>query len=740
MAEAGVWRMMTNMRKLMMWLLCLMLLAALPLALADGPGEELLSGVQPQSLVWMEGQFYLLTQEGAGQQVARLKPGQRLEPWLTIRPEDALNSLMAADGLLYGYQQESGRVARLEQTGVSWLPQELDTSAYRDARYLPAMAAPILQGGHVYKPLLINSPESEFNELALYDQELETGRSRVIQTEGALAFVPYKEGELLVLRFVKLEGERFNYQLAVLDVKGGGMKPLPMEMPEALPYGSAIGAIGYDAGTDRVFYAGARQLMASTGQKPFERVGLLPFENMNRDTALGFAVQGGYAVLEGDMLVFRKADQVVEAVELHIQGHGNTAALSQLRKEHPDILPVLVENEMSAEDAYKRIQGGDQQTDIYILRVDNAFRALIDKGYGMDLSSDPAIGQEAGRLAPVFQRALANPDGKLCAWPAQMNLMSTQLKRQRWQQLAQDQPLPRSWGQLIQAFERHAAGDQAGESFFAYPEPEQIVQQLLSSYILQYEQPGEALSFGRPSLKAVLEGLARGFSLQPPGQQVDDGSETGSSDYLVFLGGSSEVFGVPGRDNDGFETLPPFVFEEGEQPRWELSLRAAIINPHSQRKEAALAYLRCLMQKEADPTLYYASRPEASEPYPDPDFEFRLNRTKEQLGSFDQKLKQAEAGEDVGMDTHFLRQRVEEMKADLQDTDRLKWLIPVEAIAAFREKAPWLATGDRSLLLGDQAFAQVKALTKRYAEGSLSLDNLLGELDQWARLVYLEQR
>lgn len=734
------------MKKAIAFLFSLLLFISLGLvaqALMDS--DDLLASQQVKSLTLMADKFYGLVQEEAGQRILELSPEGQAEIFLQLGPEQALDSLATDGQTLYGFQQESGRLCRISKEGLAWQTQALDTTFFNDGRYMAGNCLPQLVQGQLVVPLTKLRSSSEFDEQDLALLDIKSGQARLLTPESAVAFAPYKEGQLLVLQAVPgKEADSFVWQLAALHLDSEKLEPLPFAMPEAFPYSKGLGALAYDTQHDRILYAQAKQVMASTTLAPFVRVGLLQFDYFSPGASTGFILKEGYAVAANGQLVSRKTDQVINIKELTIRGYMDSAIVQLLHKRRPDLLVDEIPQQMqTALQVYQRIQAGDESTDIFIVPVDSSLRALLDKGFAHSFQEQDDLVAEASRFYPALQQALFNKDGQLAAFPTQLHTLVSTANRQRWQDFFGSKPYPRTWNQLLEDNLEFAGKGPVDTAFFAYVDHEMMTKQLLQAYILRYETPGEALRFDQPLLKTALERLAQAHSLRQDVPEVNwDEGETGSDKYLIHYRGSAGNFEVPGRYFDGSDKLPPFVFEEGDQPQMAVQMQVALINPLSRNKEAALDLLRCLADRDAAPFLYYMLRPQANEPYPFPqqDYLEKVQRTKDQLAHFEEEVRQIEAGLKEAQDLIHLRNRIAWAKADLENLDSLKWMIPAEGIAAFRTLAPSMALTDRSLLLEDKAWQQLEGIIARYAQGALPLDGFLAELNNTAQLIYREQQ
>lgn len=725
------------MRKTLLLLLMTLCLFLLQPALADGDRDDLLQGRWARGMAVYEDKLYALVPDDAGQVILEVTPGTEPRPFLSLGADDDITDLLADEKMLYGFNRETGRVCTLTAQGAHWRPQAVDAAPFTRMPHSPN--APFLFEGTLYTPLTNITTAEAFPPLALAQSDLQSGETTLLKVPDAVSIVPYKPGQLLLMQVERKDNRSF-WKLAAFDVKTGALAPLPIKMPEAFEYGSNIGALAYDPQGDRIFYADARQVMASAALAPFERVGLLNFDHLSFDSARGFVMGGMYAVESGG-LSLRRTDRVVHIETLTILGHVAPDTVRLFRSERPDALPILQDGRITPQDVFLRTQSGDDSVDIYILPLNADFRALIEKGYALDLGADSQLKADANTLYPALQSAISDSKGSLRAVPVDLHSMSTYARGEHWREVFGGSAYPATWGELMDARLKFANSDRDDLIFFAFGDSPQVLKYLLQAYILRYEQPGEPLNFEHPALRHALTAYLSAKDLRLDVEQEDWASETGPDNHLIALYASAAQFYKADERSD-FPILPPFVFEAGQAPMDMVRVNAAIINPLSHNQQLGMDFLKVLSRKEADPRRYYAIHPDDNAPYPytSAELEERIAFMQRQRSQFEEQIKRIEAGEEVDADKEFLRGRLEQLQRDLADQERLKWMLSEEEIQNYRQTAQYMAVPDKSLLLSDQVWQQAQGLIERLYEGTLTVDAFFQEMNQMSSLVYHEMR
>jgi len=727
------------MKKWMLYLLtiCLILSGGLLNARALSDADDLLTGQWAKSLAAIQDTLYALMDGENGFVVLSINPGKEAETLVTLPPEESVTHLLAQGEALYGFDMATGRLGSITRDGITWRDTAIDTQPMSQPPYMPLH--PSLMGDSLMTPLMDGGSALDFAPLALAKSDLKTGETSLIDMPDALAFAPYKPGQLLLAKVEERPDGRAFWQLAAYELETGKETPLPMKMPEAFPYSGGIGALAYDAQNDRILYAQDKQVKASTALAPFERVALLNLDHMDTNFAQGFILDGGYAVYSGS-LATRQTDRVIDARELTIRGHVSSDALQRFQQAHPLVLPTLQQGESpKPEDVFLWVQSGDDTVDVYSISVSPDFTALLNKGYAMDLSQDAELAQDAAALYPKLYAAMTDAQGRLRAVPNSVNSLETSVRVKHWREVFFDKPLPMTWGELMDARLAFANSERDDLIFFTFGDSPQVLNHLLRQYILHYEQPGQALDFDHPALRHALSAYLSAKDLRPDVEVEDPTSETGPTNHLVALFSSGRQFTLE-YDPESVRDVPPFVFEDGQTPLSNVTVYAAIINPNSKHPELAMELLKTLSTKEADPRRYYAIHPDENAPYAytDEEYEGRITFMKSQLKDFTEQIKVLEEEKEASGNLAFLRERVSQLNLDLANQEKLKWMISEEEIADYRQRARYMTTTAHSLLLGSQAWQQIEGLIDRLYQGALQVDGFIEEMNQLSRLVYQE--
>jgi hypothetical protein len=759
-------------------ILCCLLLALLPAMALAAPADTgvLLQDVQARSLAWDGGALYLLgtTPEGENA-VFTWTPGQQEADMLCLLPatpegllydrtyqdlspaekeqvDGTVSAVFIHQGQLHGMNHYSGRFGPIAESGVAWREDlTLDLTAYQRQGIMEADMQPFTQDNRLIMPLRAIDYTDGLDGIRVAVTDLDTGKTRVMDTDRVLVVAPYKPGALLALQAFRADDVTSVWRMAEMDIETGKLTPLPMAMPEAEPYADSPSAIGYDAASDSFFYALPQRLMVSRERAPFKLAALLPFDYLAQEAAQGFVLPDRQVgIWQFGLFVGSLTGEVDLSKALTIQAPNIAPeAIAAFKTKYPDITVLMDNRSLDGGQIGQMIAGGDADTDLFTLQADASLRALINKGYAHPLDSAALIRETEG-FYPHIRNAIDNAQGQPCAWPANLFWSFWQVDTQQWAQYMGDRPLPATWIDVLTAmrdFSRQENLNQP-EAFFLFETThEQLVQEVLYSYIRQYETPDAPMTFDVPALRQALDLLREIQALQQAAgfhaQQII-GTNIADEDILPALlhpyAGGGNLFAPPSSGIQQYQDLPSLTFDEGGKPAIPAYLYVHVVNPNSPRKDLAQAFLQATDSKEVNDRLYYALRPHENEPWPNPHFAETLAWMEDNLAQAKERLAKAREDGATGQQTRQEEEYIAYLEYQLANQDELRYSISPAGIENYRSKAEDAWFPYCSLLLASsQATDQIDALCARFAAGALDTDAMAQELNQIARLVFLEQ-
>ena len=333
---------------------------------------------------------------------------------------------------------------------------------------------------------------------------------------------------------------------------------------------------------------------------------------------------------------------------------------------HPEE-PLEFADPLTADDLARYITTQDASIDIFVVKADYNFTQLKRKGYAAPLDASQALTASLAEMDESIAQVLLDENGALVAWPHELSIWEYGINEGYWEMFWPDRPLPKTFGEVLDAWidwERNLAQDYPGVGFmnwefdYAY-----LLETFMNLYVMQHDAEG-SVDFDSPELKSVLQKLqeiyeirlAKGRSTSPdePDTQLMVQSETGPG-YIFYVTTyiamsdrnptpnqtpDSYLYGVPKNSI----TELPLVFEEETVPYTNARMYVFVVNPYSTKIDAAIRFLECMAQVEANSRLYYAIHPGENEPYPRANYEQIRDSYTQQKAEYEEAIQQAKNG------------------------------------------------------------------------------------------------
>lgn len=390
--------------------LCLALFLAPTPAQSQANHNQLLGGLSADSLATTDEALWALM----GQQLWRWQPGLfeanlAAEGFTGGMPEGLESGvLLALADHLYHFQQQTGILHRLDiLEGKISLHSPV---AYPKDQLMGADDQPrLIKNLHLTAQglwLLAESAEGGTYELLL----LSAGQVQTFKQKDLISIAPYKDGQLLVIQ--GKEGK--NPSLASFNPGKQKLKVLVKSLPR--------GADGlcYDSETNTAYYFAGGDIIAHPKLGKGKAVAHLPALYLFRNPSL---LHGHLAAALPDGLYIRSltaSNQPKPRVRVYQM---DQFTLNRVRALLPEIdIVVSQDTWYTANELAQAVITGNFNYDVALLELANPqLYKLMDKGYLVDLASDPAIKQLAGRIHPVYLAPLTR-DGKLFGLPESIRI------------------------------------------------------------------------------------------------------------------------------------------------------------------------------------------------------------------------------------------------------------------------------------------------------------------------------
>lgn len=667
-----------------------------------------------------------------------LQPGEKAEV------DEILNLLVADGDTLCAFNTYTGRIGRIDESGITWQEERFDPELFAVEDW-----PRILFGAHIIDgKLYVMADFYEEDYSAMYCHgilvvDIATGETRRLDVANPLQLSAYGEGELLVLR----APEEGPLVFSAYNIETATLRDLPLAMPDTT-YG--IGGLAYDAATDTIMYSEVGGIYRSINGAAFERVCPYPFSYASADMDGWIMANGQYALGMDGISILNTNDVDPENILTLSVRYKDSDLMNAFAQQHPSVIADARVEELTAADIAARIAGGDTETDVFELSIDNTFGALKRKGFAADLSVSPELKADAENLYPAIRAALKNEAGQLVAYPLHMHLSQWSVNTALWPLYFGDEAVPTTYSALLDAMLRfeETDGPDGGSLFLCEWSYENMIYKIITSYIEQADTRAQPLTFDAPELLLALDKLAQvnEMMLSKGITYLNEGDEYPYDDVLshsVFYtsGGATNVLVFTAKDLEDDRYLMPFTFTADQTPIIHSYMTVLIMNPNSQKQDLALDYIACAATQASDVRRYYMIHESATEPVEKPDYQQKIDGYIQTKADLEVQIAALVKSDPKSSEIISLQNEYDRMERYLDDTDFVRYEITPEGIAKWQQIMPHIQFYEDSLYLAGEGSAvqqQLESLCNQYASGRFSTPDFLKQLTSTLEMIYKE--
>ncbi|MBQ8555716.1 MAG: extracellular solute-binding protein [Clostridia bacterium] len=556
----------------------------------------------------------------------------------------------------------------------------------------------------------------------LYEVNMKSGQVRMVRQ------MPLLEIEAAGEMLLGLTPEDEGAALAIIDpqrLQIASTIPLEEDRPGGLAWD---GSCAYIAGDTRL-----KRVDLSSGRVEVADWLSLDSHGRQRDVSALPALVSGGAYLYADSekgIVSASTDPSAKAERpLRIAMYDTPAELQGFTRAHPDIPVEIISSAASMEVSeltQQMLTGDDQSADIYMVSMNSLYKALRDKGYCIDLSQSEIIAKTIGSFYPNMTSQLYREDGALVAFPADINICDWGYYPAALEELGMtEEDLPSNYMELM-------------DMIASWPEDAEIhlfdgaVNRFILFVKIRYDQRGRCaaagipLTFDTPAFRQLLQRLdeispilEERFAKAPAVSR----SAGGVTNALL----TTNALWLPG---DRFMSDKPLLLSnvEGERPCTVLQMNVYIINPYSPLKEEAMTFLEYAAEN-MDQTMRTAFDPNCNDPVEDPEYARNCARMRKQIAQLEMMLSEAESE----ASRRNIQDSIEFMQEGIEMAETWRWRVKPEAIAEFREIAPYVAVE-----VADFSNDNLQTLTDRYTDGQIAAEQFIREAERMLQMAAWE--
>ncbi len=513
-------------------------------------------------------------------------------------------------------------------------------------------------------------------------------------------------------------------------------------------------AIGYCAETDTLVYiVDALIYVMPLSTRVATVQGYLPFDRRSRSMSgmsiMALNAQGQCAVADGNVvhLITLSPDFSPEENTLHIASYyRDRAETRQFRLSHPDF-PILTKNfsyQLLPADVAEMIRTGDDTYDLFNIRTfERGYRALLEKGFAMDLSSSETLCDWADTLLPAVRDAVM-VDGKLMGIPVEISINRDSSFYTADEELLDiygltfDQLPDDLLSLLTQLTEWYQDGTLYEVVPFAYnhnyPDiPYSIRSRVLYTYFNYASTKNEWIDLTDPMFtrlmeqaEALIQAMSESNCLQPYPTLLSELP----LEQIVSKWKPSSLLPLS-------KLLLMKCYPEADF-NYTVDVSVAIINPLSRHKEQALYYLEEVV-KNMDVWTSFFLCPQTAVPVINAATEASLVEMQKELAEWE-KTKAGmtpEEWREWDMD-HYADSLMEDRRNSIARAQADIYKINEEQIARYRSLCP------SAVVLSDTQYTfqnqkQVIAAIQQYHQNTITLEEMIARIQQVITMMQMEE-
>lgn len=363
----------------------------------------------------------------------------------------------------------------------------------------------------------------------------------------------------------------------------------------------------------------------------------------------------------------------------------------------------------------------DSRIDLYELSTGYLFSELKKGGYVEDLTPYAGIAEGISRFDPKVQAVLRSGEA-LLAVPYEVYVRNWAVNRPLWDEYGLGE-LPETYLELIEqciAWNEEYADEEVC-LFSQQNMPVELMNSVMDVYIAEFEGTGDALDFDTPAFRDTMDALLR---LRPYAQE-DAYKEAILTNYAWRFGE---------RDNPALRmVLPPRVHPQGKSVV-QVNARVLVVNPQSENKELAAAYLRTVLQ-EMPLEMAAQLTADAGEGIEWPWYERSQAELAEEIGELEALL--STAAEDKREE---IERELESLRAQAADEEQ-RWQVTAQERRDYSELFAYASFGEGGAIgNGDiETLESLYGLGAQFLDGRMTSGELVRALNQRVRMIYDER-
>ena len=350
----------------------------------------------------------------------------------------------------------------------------------------------------------------------------------------------------------------------------------------------------------------------------------------------------------------------------------------------------------------------DATVDLIGLHTDEGLSVIKQKGFYTALTSETLL-NAFNELYTTVASPLLDDNGAIIAWPvfAESTLMTSETA------LLEEYGFsaPKSFEEFLDLVPQIMTSDLMQEqdcvllSVLAYNRHD-MFQYLVEQYVLSCYVQGKDVDFTDETFTRLAARVLTEVPEEDPSPSNEDGTST---PLFNFYSASNLIFE---------ELIAPLPLTNDGTTGIHTSLTVLIVNPYSQHKAEAIAFLEYMANKRTPED--YALYASMTEPLLDSNIVQQIESLQEQAQALNEETD---------------AEKLASIRADIATLDAIKYTVSPGAIENYRTLAASFVIPEESLPINTVRFT---SLVERTSSGMMSLEQFVEQANQYVQMITLE--
>lgn len=617
-----------------------------------------------------------------------------------------------------------------------------------DYSYLKMPSAAVATDGMAL--FLISDYDADYNEFYhLIRVDLSSGKTEESKAQNVRMLLPYKDGKVLLLQRTKenyydMQNDRYlAFDVSEYDVASDTVTVVS-QLDNNL---YSMDAQWSDALQAIVWTNNGRIMALADGLKTQKQVGYVPLNYVSKSVVMGDTL---LCVYDSEVYVRNMSMDFNAEEYLTLYGTGGMNAKLLFSSRYPDV-PIYTADEYyaSLDTLAQAMVTGSDSLDVLGMSISySQFTTMLRKGYCADLSSSSVITDAVQRMYPVFQEAVKNKNGAICAVPVSAYSSGWYVNRYVMEEVGlTEEDLPTNYVELCEfvtrwnnefadEYDMYTVFSTSGADYLKG----NLFNYVLRDYIDYCEATTGSIRFDTDIFREMIAAIdaVECRDIRPSYEKVS--AEDGIWRDSLFDYGMSIISNFYIANDDQYSIPMMLSLTADTEVINTANVDVIFINPRSKHFDTALRYVECVLESIENTEAAYVLYTDKTEPLENSYYEQNIKDMENSIAELEAEMAAADESDKRSYQEMIDGQKewLEEYKANY------RYDVSPEAITWYQTKiVPTMAVGKQTFLNAsneESATAELNTLIKRYKDGQINIDQFIKEADRKLYMMEMEDQ